>query len=112
MITLHDLDTAIAKCQGLSDPKPADAIKLAAFYIIKNEMFGQTDSNAEQHYSYAYQPGEPTETLISYQSGTEFTDAIDGRKASDIWPTIDELMEVLKVTTPRLYKGVMRKINN
>lgn len=109
MITEHDLDTAIAKCQGLADPKPSDAIKLAAFYIIKNEMYGAQDR--AQSYSYAGPP-ESVEEIISYQSDTEFSEAIDGKRSSDIWPVIEELMEVLRVTTPRLYKGVMRKIQD
>lgn len=110
MITEHDLDTAIAKCQGLADPKPSDAIKLAAFYIIKNEMFGQ-QSAEPQSYSYA-SVSDQNEAVIDYQSETEFAEAVAGRNASEIWPIIDELMEVLKVTTPRLYKGVMRKIQD
>ena len=109
MITEHDLDTAIAKCQGLADPKPSDAIKLAAFYIIKNEMYGPPDQM--QSYSYAG-PSEPVEEIISYQSDTELSEAIDGMRAADVWPIIEELMEVLRVTTPRLYKGVMRKIQD
>ena len=111
MITLHDLDTAIAKCQGLADPKPSDAIKLAAFYIIKNEMYSQPDDPGTQSYSYAA-PSEPVETVIDYQGDSEFSEMIDGRKASEIWPIIDELMEVIRVTTPRLYKGVIRKIQD
>lgn len=111
MITLHDLDTAIAKCQGLADPKPSDAIKLAAFYIIKNEMYGPPETE-QPSYSYATMPMQPAETVIEYQSDTEFAQSIEGKRAADVWPIIDELMEVLKVTTPRLYKGVMRKIQD
>lgn len=115
MITLHDLDTAIAKCQGLSDPRPSDAIKLAAFYIIRNEMYGQEDaaqgSLPPPSYSYASEP-EQVETTIDYYSDTDFSQAIDGRRAADIWPIMDELMSVLQATNPRLYAGVMREINN
>ena len=35
-----------------------------------------------------------------------------GRQASEIWPIMDELMSVLQATNPRLYAGVMRKIEN
>lgn len=113
MITLHDLDTAIAKCQGLADPKPADAIKLAAFYIIKNEMYGQQEEQppALPAYSYAAMPENDAEKTIDYQSDTEFSRAIDGRESREIWAVIDELMTVLQVTYPRLYAGVMRKID-
>ena len=110
MITLHDLDTAIAKCQGLPDPKPSDAIKLAAFYIIRNEMFGQQERQTEDGaYSYASDPVQ-TESVIDYYGESEFAKAIDGRNAGQIWPIMDELMSVLQVTNRRLYSGVMRKI--
>lgn len=112
MITEHDLDTAIAKCQGLADPKPSDAIKLAAFYIIKNEMYGQPSNLETQSYSYAAPNSEPVETIIDYEGDSEFSELIDGRRASDIWPIIDELMDIIRVTTPKLYKGVIRKIQD
>ena len=35
---------------------------------------------------------------------------VDGRAVSEIMPIIDELMSVLQATNPRLYAGVMRKI--
>ncbi len=114
MITLHDLDSAIAKYQGLIDPKPSDAIKLAAFYILKNEMFGHQDEQGQAlpSYSYASAPVEPIETTIDYQSDTEFSQAVDGRKASTVWPVMDELMEVLRVTNKPLYKATIRKIQD
>lgn len=36
--------------------------------------------------------------------------AIDGRNPDDIWPIMDELMSTLQVLMPRLYDGVMRKL--
>lgn len=113
MITLHDLDTAIAKCQGLADPKPSDAIKLAAFYIIKNEMYGQQDQQSPQPlYSYDTPPANQVGTYIDYQSDTEFAQVISGRKAADVWAVMDELMSVLQATNPKLYKAVIYKIED
>jgi len=118
---LHDLDTAIAKCQGLADPKPADAIKLAAFYIIKNEMYGQEEPQAPSmpSYSYAAAPeitDKPLrnggqETVGEYGS-SEFLQAIAGKDPADIWPIIDDLMDTLKMVNERVYNGVMRKIED
>ena len=81
MITLHDLDTAIAKCQGLADPKPADAIKLAAFYIIRNEMYGQQGEQSPALPAYSYSAARETiENTIDYYTDTEFSQAIDRRQ--------------------------------
>ena len=113
MITEKDLQEAIAECQGARNPDANTCIKLAAFYIIKNEMYGQQEdtSPALPAYSYSALP-EQVETTIDYYRDTEFSEALDGKQAADIWPIIDELMSVLQATNPRLYEGVLRKINN
>ncbi len=113
MITEKDLQEAIAECQGARNPDANTCIKLAAFYIIKNEMYGQREDMPPVLPAYSYSvASEQVETTIDYYSDTEFSEAIDGRQATDIWPIIDELMSVLQATNPRLYAGVMRKINN
>lgn len=113
LITEKDLCEAIAECQGARNPDANTCIKLAAFYIIKNEMYGQQEEMSPALPAYSYStPPEQVETTIDYYSDTEFSEAIDGRQAVDIWPIIDELMSVLQATNPRLYAGVMRKINN
>lgn len=113
MITEKDLQEAIAECQGVRNPNASTCIKLAAFYIIQEHLYGKPEQTADPMpaYSYAGAP-EPVETTIDYYSDTEFAQAIDGRNAADIWPVIDELMTVLQATNPRLYAGVMRKIED
>lgn len=133
MITLHDLEEAIAECQGERNPNANTCIKLAAFYTIRNEMFPNTTPEATQaptqgdvarssintRSGYSGDTGrsrqseqaEPiTESVIDYNSGTEFSEAIDGMDALEVWPIIDELMSVIQATNIRLYNGVMRKI--
>ena len=114
MITEKDLLEAIAECQGERNPNANTCIKLAAFYTIRNEMFGKAEQleRAEnaQSYSYASSPAEPVETRIDYYSDTDFSREIDGRDPSDIWPIMDELMTTLQIIQPRLYDGVMRKL--
>lgn len=51
-----------------------------------------------------------SERYIEYNSGSEFSEAIDGMDALEVWPIIDELMSVIQATNIRLYNGVMRKI--
>ena len=43
MITEKDLQEAIAECQGERNPNANTCIKLAAFYTIRNELFGNSD---------------------------------------------------------------------
>lgn len=133
MITLHDLEEAIAECQGDRNPNANTCIKLAAFYTIRNEMFPSTTPEATQAptqgdvarssintrsgYSgdtdrsrQSEQAETQSERYIEYNSGSEFSEAIDGMDALEVWPIIDELMTVLQATNIRLYNGVMRKI--
>lgn len=115
MITEHDLQAAIAECKGKRNPDSSTCIKLAAFLIIQEHLYGKPPESdtapALPAYSYAAPP-EQIETTINYYSDTEFSQVIDGRQASEIWPIMDELMTVLQATNPRLYAGVMRKIEN
>lgn len=114
MITEKDLLEAIAECQGERNPNANTCIKLAAYYTIKNELFGnaeQPGERADDAHSYSYAaPPDPVETTIDYYSDTDFSRAIDGRPAANIWPVMDELMSTLRIVQPRLYDGVMRKL--
>ena len=110
MITERDLEQAIAECQGERNPNANTCIKLAAFYTIRNELYGRTDAPAVvPSYSFAAAPVDTAET-IHYDSGTDFSRAIDGRDPDDIWPIMDEMMEAVHTLMPRLYGSVMRKL--
>ena len=105
MITEKDLQEAIAECQGVRNPTSSTCIKLAAFLTIQREMFG-TSEPTERFYSYA--PG-PAET-IQYDSGTEFSRAIQGKDPAKVWPVIDEMMEAVMVYNKPLYDACLRKL--
>lgn len=107
MITLKDLQEAIAECQGERNPDSKTCIKLAAFYTIKDHMYPE-EVAPPQGYSYAVS-GE-ADGVIEYDSGTEFSDAVKGRDQADIWPIIDELMEAVQVIHPRLYAATIEKL--
>lgn len=113
MITEQDLQEAIAECMGQRNPNANTCIKLAAFLTIQRELYPEQDPEPFNEpppvYSYANQP-EPAET-ITYDSGTEFSRLVDGQPVEDVLSVIDELMDVLHTINPRLYDGVMRKLD-
>lgn len=118
MITEKDLQEAIAECQGQRNPNANTCIKLAAFYTIRRELYGDPEQPSTvgenaivPAYSYAAPP-EQVETIIDYQSDTEFSAVIDGRRAGDVWPAMEELMEVLRRTNKPLYNATIRKIQD
>lgn len=114
MITIPDLQAAIAECQGERNPNANTCIKLAAYYTILDHVQESAPVVTERAeipaYSFAVAPEESTETRITYNSGTEFSSLINGMKAYDVWTVIDELMDVLQATQPRLYNGVLNQI--
>ena len=106
MITEHELLEAIAECQGQRNPNSSTCIKLASFYTILDHMREEPSSSEIPSYSFASE----TENTITYQSGTEFADAVYGRNVDEIMSVIDELMSTLSVINPSLYAGVMRRL--
>ena len=104
MITKKDLDSAIAECQGKRNPDAKTCIMLAAFYTIKNEMYGE-----EKQADYSYAPAS-YRNIIEIDSDSDFARAIDGREQKDIMPVLDELMETIQIIQPRLYSAVMDKL--
>lgn len=120
MITLHDLDEAIAECQGVRNPDARTCEKLAAFYIIKDHMYpdGAVNDGAIQsgggnisignNYSNDAQWKQFDD--FGYESDTEFAELASRTEKNALMRTMDELMTVLEATNPRLYRGVVRKL--
>lgn len=109
MITKLDLEAAIAECQGERNPNANTCIKLAAFYTIRKEMFGE-DAPVPS-YSFAAEPTDRHEETVSYKGETEFARLVDGKSVSEVMAIVDELMSTLQVLYPRLYAGVINELN-
>ena len=109
MITKEDLQEAIAECQGVRNPNANTAIKLAAFLIIRRELYGEDPPS----YSFAAEPPETvysgTESVGEYGE-SDFLQAIQGKDPVAVWKIMDELMDTLKMVNERLYNSIMRKI--
>lgn len=111
MIYERDLDEAIAECQGERNPTANTCIKLAAYYTIKNELFGKMMQLPEPSYSYAVGPVETSGQKIAYKSDTEFSQAINGKDVDKVMAVVDELMTTLQAIYPRLYDAAMQKLH-
>lgn len=108
MITEHDLNEAIAECQGVRNPDAKTCMMLSAFYTIKDKLY--PDATVEKpQYSYDAPPTQIEET-INYESDTDFGVAIYGRNINEIFAIMDEAMDAVEVLNPQLYKSIMRKI--
>ena len=118
LITEHDLQEAIAECQGQRNPNANTCIKLAAFLTLQKEMFGKdnnvlskerfVDADKMSGYSFAQAPDE----AIGLYGESDFLSAIDGKNTKSVFLIMDELMSTMQVLQPRIYDSVMRRINN
>lgn len=102
LIKENDLIEAIAECQGERNPNANTCIKLAAYYTILREMRPEAERMPEQEYSYDPPP--------EYESGSEFGQIIAGKDLHAVMAVVDEIMETLRVFSPRLYDAAMRKL--
>ena len=103
MINEKDLQEAIAECQGVRNPNANTCIKLASYYTILDH------TKEEEKPVYSYAPARDDVVDFSF-SNSEFASMVDGMPAEKMWGLMDELMTTLQVINPRLYNGVLRKI--
>lgn len=103
MITEKDLNEAIAECQGKRNPDAQTCRNLAAFLTIKRELYGEPPS---PEYSFASEPAE----TVTLDSGTEFSEAVKKADPAHVWKVLDELMGILQMTSPRLYRNVLNRL--
>lgn len=57
---------------------------------------------------YSFAP-PPTNTL-SGLGDSEFAQSVEGKTIDEVWPVLEELMEVVEATNTGLYHGVIRKL--
>lgn len=104
MITEHDLQEAIAECQGQRNPNASTCIKLASYLTIQKELYGSPPA-------YSYSAGDdPQPSVILYDGGSEFAERINGMEQQYVLGVMDELMDLLRVLYPKIYDSVMRKL--
>lgn len=100
-------------CQGVRNPNANTCIKLAAFYTILdhlNEKSPDVDRVQVGGYSFRDEP-DAADKVIEYDSGTEFSDVIQGRDPADVWPVMDDLMDAVRALQPKLYAATIRRLN-
>ena len=98
MISIEQISGEIAALEA-EPPTFASMHKLADLYIVRDHMIVGTKSIAEA-----------APDVLPEMGDSEFFRAVTGQDAGKIWQIINETMETLKVMEPRLYNGVLRKI--
>lgn len=101
MITRRELDGAIKECEN-APVSYQTCEKLATFYTIRDHVY-EEDAPIEVEHSHKAQ-------VVGTFGGSEFLQAIEGMPEDEAWSLMDELMQTILITNPRLYQGVLRKI--
>ena len=117
MITEHDLQEAIAECEGQRNPTASTCVKLASFYTIRQHMFPQAsklESPPAGTMSYSYSGDSPNYAdvdVIRTNSESDFGKLADGMSMQDFMSIMDDAMQTLSVINPRFYNSIMQKLS-
>lgn len=103
MITLREIDDAIREMED-APHNFVTCQKLATFYLLREYLSG---GEIERGYSGNAEPRE----VIGLHGESEFLRVVAGRNPAAVWSVLDELMGTLEVVNPRLYDGVMRRLD-
>ena len=101
MITIQELDGAIYECEN-APVSYRNCEKLATFYTVRDHMTREPHETVEHSY-------DPPQGIEQY-GDSDLLQAITGRETAEIMAIMDELMDAILITNPRLYQGVMRRI--
>ena len=102
MVSERELESAIRECEDAPTSYQTCA-KLATFYTIRDHLQREYAQEIEHSYDLPQ--------VVETRADTEFMQSIQGRDQQEMWDLMDELMDAVKITNPRLYESVMRKIN-
>lgn len=116
MITKEDLDSAIKECEGQRSPNANTALKLAAFYTIKKELYPEPKEDQprtiDSGYSYSFQPEIDSQGTIDFETGTEFSELVNGKYINDVLYKLDEIVSNLYIVNPALYRQIIRNLSD
>ena len=94
MISKDELDKTILELE-MRDTTFANCSKLADLYTVRDHISLQQQK----------QP-IPLETT----GDSEFLQAVNGKNSIDVWKIVDDLMDTLHATAPRVYSSIMNRV--
>lgn len=101
MITKKDLQKAIEEYK-MAPATFANCEKLATYCILYEHLYSEREERPKVE--------KTVEVVIDTNGESEFLRMIQGEDPRRIWAIMDELMQTIKLINPRLYDGVINKI--
>lgn len=86
ILMLEEKDTTYATCERLAD-----------LYIVRDHLTG-------------YKHRQPTPLDITGDS--EFLQAVSGKDSVKVWSVMNDVMDTIRVTAPRVYANVLHRLSN
>lgn len=115
MLEIKDIDNAIAEIKA-KNPNMQECIRLSHLYTLRDHMLkeeGYYQDTQPMMYSSASAPMQTFQPApISVDPSSEFLQAVDGKDPVDVFNIIDDLMDTIRVTAPRAYNHVMRRVRD
>ena len=106
MISERELLAAIKLCE--KDPVTLNSCeKLAVYYTVYDHLFG---SRGYGERSSTASHGE-NERIFVPSPSSEFLKSVEGKDTKRVWAVLDELLSTIKIINPRLYDGVLRRLD-
>lgn len=78
-----------------------DVEKLATFYILYDHLYKKPEPMVET----------VKEVKINRYDGSEFYRVISGKKPCDVWRIMNDVMGIVKVTNPQIYRAIIQRIS-
>lgn len=94
MINTDELDREILMLEK-KDTTYSNCERLAWLYIVRDHITGQ-------------QTAQPAP--LSVDPTSEFLQTVDGKDSVAVFEVINDLMDTIRVTAPRVYESVMRRV--
>lgn len=107
MLDPKEIDLEIARLEYGESSYPAYQ-KLANLYTIRNQMKKQESEKRSYELAYSSAPADPA--LVEAYGDSDFIAVISGLNQADVWEVMDDLMDTLRVTNPRVYNGIIRRL--
>lgn len=111
MVDVREIDGAIAEIEN-SELTMTRVKNLAALYVVKNQQLADVSPSPQkakrQEPVRYYEASEPSTRAAV--GGSDFLQAVSNVDTRAALNVLDELMSALYVANPKVYNGVMRKL--
>lgn len=106
MLDIKEIDYWISKLER-EESSFQSYSKLADLYAIRDKMAGAASPEPQIA---AYSEAPPATEPLDLYGDSEFLHTIAGKDQAAAWAVMDEHMDTLRVVNPRVYDGIMRKL--